>query len=248
LASAKHHGQDVKCVSNLKQITISGLMYLEESGTTILEADTNDWDSWPERLGPYGVTTNLILCPATTTTNRVNLDGHGDGAASLAWYVWPSATVAPLSGSYSINGWFFSYDPNVNTVNSTWDSPPPSSVNRNPGFVFTKPASIQRPSQTPFCTDAVWWNEWPLEGDAPAQDLSTGAADNITGMPRCTIWRHGGKTATSSTPVGSSMFPPFHTFPNEAAINMGFADGHAQMVKLKDLWSLYWHYNWTPPP
>jgi hypothetical protein len=31
-----------------------------------------------------------------------------------------------------------------------------------------------------------------------------------------------------------------------AAINIGFDDGHAQMVKLNNLWSLYWHYDWQP--
>jgi prepilin-type processing-associated H-X9-DG protein len=119
-------------------------------------------------------------------------------------------------------------------------------VTSNPEFVFTKPTSVQRPAQTPFFNDAVCWNEWPLEGDAPAQDLSTGAYANIPGMPRCTIWRHGGKTATSRTLVGTSLLPPFYLFPNESAINMGFADGHSQLVKLKELWNLYWHYNWTP--
>ena len=36
LASAKHHAKDVNCVSNLKQLTLSGLMYMDETGQTIL--------------------------------------------------------------------------------------------------------------------------------------------------------------------------------------------------------------------
>ena len=36
LASAKHHAKDVNCVSNLKQMTASGLMYMDETGQTIL--------------------------------------------------------------------------------------------------------------------------------------------------------------------------------------------------------------------
>src|SRR5580692_4256468 len=43
LSIAKHHAQDVNCVSNLKQITTSGLMYMNDTGQTILEADTNTW-------------------------------------------------------------------------------------------------------------------------------------------------------------------------------------------------------------
>jgi prepilin-type processing-associated H-X9-DG protein len=106
--------------------------------------------------------------------------------------------------------------------------------------------SVQRPAQTPFFNDAVYWNEWPLITDQPAPDLSRGDYFTIWGMPRCTIWRHGGKTATSSTSPIVTRRPPFYVMPNSAAINVGFADGHVQLVKLKDLWSLYWHDNWSP--
>jgi prepilin-type N-terminal cleavage/methylation domain-containing protein/prepilin-type processing-associated H-X9-DG protein len=249
LASAKHHGQDVNCVSNLKQMTASGLMYMDETGQTIIQSDTNDLDSWVGGLSPYGVTTNIVLCPATKLAAQENPDADIIGTASLAWCNWPTGTPTPVNGSYSMNGWLFSWDPNIaSLLSGGWASPPPPEVINNPLFVFNKPTSVQRPAQTPFFNDAIVWNEWPLEGDPPAPDLSTGAAQNIDGMPRCTIWRHGGKTATSFTPVGFSLLPPLHVFPNESAINIGFADGHAQMVKLKDLWGLYWHYDWTPPP
>ncbi len=44
LSSAKHQGQDVNCVSNLKQITVAGLNYMDETGQLMLETDTNDLD------------------------------------------------------------------------------------------------------------------------------------------------------------------------------------------------------------
>ena len=34
--------------------------------------------------------------------------------------------------------------------------------------------------------------------------------------------------------------------PLPGAINMSFADGHAQLVKLPQLWTFYWHRNWNP--
>jgi hypothetical protein len=46
----------------------------------------------------------------------------------------------------------------------------------------------------------VYWNDWALEGDEPAQDLSAEAPYSTIGMQRCTIWRHVGKTVTSPTP------------------------------------------------
>ncbi len=247
LSTAKHHAKDVNCVSNLKQMTASGQMYMDDTGQTIIQMETNDLDSWVGSLSPYGLTTNIILCPGTQAMTQENPNNGAPGSASLAWYVWPPTRVAPINGSYSMNGWLFSWDPNINNVSSGWVPPPPPEVVNNPQFLFNKPTSVQRPVQTPLFTDAVYWNEWPLEGDAPAPDLSQGEALNIVGIPRCTIWRHGGKTATSYTPIGHSVLPPFYIFPNDAAINIGFDDGHAQMVKLKDLWSLYWHLDWRPP-
>ena len=249
LSTAKHHAQDVQCINNLKQMTIGGLMYMNETGQTIIEYDTNDLESWVQSLSPYGLITNIVLCPAThlAAPAQETSNNGGIGTASLAWWYWPPTVSGPLNGSYSMNGWLFSY-PSITDSVFGWLDPPVMVVMNNPQFVFSKPISVQRPSQTPFFNDAVVWNEWPIESEAPASDLSTGAAENIPGMPRCTIWRHGGKTATSPTPVGYSLLRPYYRFPNEAAINIGFTDGHAQMVKLQDLWSLYWHYNWKPPP
>jgi prepilin-type N-terminal cleavage/methylation domain-containing protein/prepilin-type processing-associated H-X9-DG protein len=246
LAGAKRQSQEITCVNDLKQITTSGLMYMDETGETILANDTNDLDSWVGGLASYGLTTNLLICPATHSASQENLNADIIGSASLAWCNWPPGTMAPINGSYSMNGWLFSWDPNA--INSAWVGGKPSIEVEHPQFLFNNPSSVQKPSQTPFFNDAVVWNEWPMEDDPPAPDLSQGEAYNIYGMTRCTIWRHGGKTATSYTPPGSSMFPPIYTFPNEAAINVGFADGHSQMVKLRDLWSLYWHNDWTPPP
>jgi prepilin-type N-terminal cleavage/methylation domain-containing protein len=246
LSTAKHHAQDVNCVNNLKQITSAGLMYMDETGETLLSRDSStDPESWMETLLQDGIVSNVLICPATRLTPPQSSGNAVIGTASLGWSIWPPSIAAPANGSYSINGWLLSYD---ETNASTWGFPPPPEVTANPQFVFSKPTLVHRASQTPFFNDAVVWNEWPLEGDSPAPDLSKGAALDLDGMPRCTIWRHGGKTATSFTPVGYLMLPSYYVFPNEAAINIGFDDGHAQMVKLKDLWGLYWHYNWKPPP
>jgi len=245
LSSAKHHGLDVKCVSNLKQITSAGLMYMGETGQTILYVSTNNLDGWVGSLGPNGVTGSLLLCPATGITAKAQTPGGAaPGIASLAWYYWPPGIPSAENGSYSMNGWLFSYDPGVTTPTS-WLAPPPPRVIDNSEFIFNKPNSVQRPSQTPFFSDAVVWNEWPLEGDRAADDLSKGESANIPGMQRCTIWRHGGgKTATSPVPVQHTLSGS--AIPKDAAINIGFADGHAQMVRVKDLWTLYWHDGWRP--
>jgi type II secretory pathway pseudopilin PulG len=244
LSSAKHHAKDINCMSNLRQLTISGNMYMNETGQTILFVDTNNSGSWTQSLNPDGTTSNILLCPTTSFPARSENPGADlFGNASTEWCFWPSDVIAPINGSYSMNGWLFSYDPSITTFVSTWVAPPSTLVGKNPNFIFNKPTSVQRPAQTPFFNDAVVWNEWPMETDSPADDISQGQAYNIYGMQRCTIWRHGGKTATSPVPV--PLAPP-HTMPSAVAINVGFDDGHAQLVQLNSLWSLYWHHNWKP--
>ncbi len=247
LSIAKRQSQDINCVSNLKQLSAGGLMYMNETGRMIVYNDENGVMDWLKGAASYGSLTNLLLCPTTHTMTRETSDSAVAGSASTAWCYWNPILAAPVNGSYSMNGWLFSYL--AGSGNSgAWFAPPTPPVVNNPQFVFNKPSSVQRPAQTPFFNDAVAWDEWPLEYDAPATDLSAGAAYNIYGMSRCTIWRHGGKAATSVTKPGYLLFSPYYTFPNSAAINIGFNDGHAQRVKLKDLWSLYWHYNWKPRP
>jgi prepilin-type N-terminal cleavage/methylation domain-containing protein/prepilin-type processing-associated H-X9-DG protein len=239
LSRAKHRAWDVNCVSNLKQASASGLMYMDESGSTILGYNTNESDiNWIKTLRAYGVISNALQCPATSPATQVPGQDAAQGTASISWSIWMVNGVT-ASGSYSINAWLLQY-----STNGIFRD-----LVAHPEFVFAKPESVRKPSQTPFFTDAVWWNEWPLENNPPAPDLSLGQSYDIGGMQRCTIWRHGGRTATSPVRVQNDL-QGWH-IPPAAAINVGFADGHAQLVKVKDLWSLYWHDDWRgtrPPP
>jgi prepilin-type N-terminal cleavage/methylation domain-containing protein/prepilin-type processing-associated H-X9-DG protein len=246
LATAKHKANGTKCINNLKQITTAGLMYMDDAGEMIVQCSVSDLDSWVGSLRPYGSTIDLIRCPATQSqpANTQFSNSERGGTASLAWYTWPPVPGSPINGAYSMNGWLFSYDPSV-TVNTGWLTPAPPEVTNNPSFTFAKPTSIRAPTLTPFFNDAVAWNEWPLESNQPAPDLSKGQSANIPGIQRCTIWRHGGSRVATS-PVGVQHSLLGSTVPSSAAINIGFADGHAQQTKLKDLWTLYWHDNWKP--
>jgi prepilin-type processing-associated H-X9-DG protein len=143
--------------------------------------------------------------------------------------------MPPLTGSYGFNYWLFSFPPSNNDGRAA----------TFPAYVFLKPTSIQRVSQTPVFFDSIWILAEPLESDQPANNLYTGTWLNTT-MQCCTIWHHGGRTVSSSY----LFFAQTQTLPG--AINMGLADGHAELVPLRNLWNYYWHYNWkpsaTPPP
>jgi prepilin-type processing-associated H-X9-DG protein len=79
-----------------------------------------------------------------------------------------------------------------------------------------------------------------METDPPARDLYDEPYSAGSGMCRCTVARHG----TSATTAPRS-FPAGQVLPGR--INMGLADGHAELVKLQTLWNYYWHLNWVPP-
>jgi prepilin-type N-terminal cleavage/methylation domain-containing protein len=87
LSSAKHRAWDVKCVSNLRQVSAAGLVYMDETGRTINGIYTSELElNWVETLGSYGVTSNLLRCPAAWPA----LQPQGPefpvvGSASTSW-------------------------------------------------------------------------------------------------------------------------------------------------------------------
>lgn len=239
LAKSKMNAQQANCLSNVRQITMAGLMYMNETGQNIRcnDAEMPDYDPtypatlWMGALSIYGVTDKLRLCPSTHDMASPLPPQDTEGTADSTWDYGLTVPI-PLSGSYGFNEWLYSFTPAPN-----WDR-----AATFPSYLFPNPASIQRPLQTPIFLDAIWVEVAPIENDQPAINLFTGAPNiNSPGFTRCTILRHGGKTASSSYPFhGQRQSLP-------GAINMGLADGHAELSPLRNLWSYYWHLNWRPP-
>jgi prepilin-type N-terminal cleavage/methylation domain-containing protein len=237
LARSKMNAQQVNCLSNVRQITMAGLMYMNETGQNIRYNDpqmpgydpTYPITLWMGTLSNYGVTDQLRLCPSTHEQTTLFTNREIEGTADTTWS-FGAYLPLPLTGSYGFNGWLFSSLPTTNF----------DRVSQFPSFIFPKPSSIQRTSQTPLFFDLVWEFAWPIETDSPATDLYKPLVLGVLGMQRCTILRHGGKLATSSYP----FFGQIKTLPG--AINMGLADGHAELVPLRNLWNYYWHFNWNP--
>ena len=144
LATAKHQGQDVKCMSNLKEMTASGLMYMDDTGPTILYGDAINPDSWTGLLSSYGVTSNLVSMFQQLRC-RLRKAKIITGQERRVWNgtIGRQPPLSQANGSYSINGWFFSYD---QFIPGTWLFAPPPPVTSNPQFSFTKPepSNIQR--------------------------------------------------------------------------------------------------------
>jgi prepilin-type processing-associated H-X9-DG protein len=93
---------------------------------------------------------------------------------------------------------------------------------------------------TPYFSDSIWVDGWPLEIDIPPDNLYS-ASDGDAGMDRLCIARHNYKSpsaAPRSLPSGAPLV---------GAINVAFIDGHVAPVKLPQLWTLYWHVDWQTP-
>jgi type II secretory pathway pseudopilin PulG len=237
LARAKMQAQQTACLSNLRQLSTSALMYLNESQTGFPFNDPimpgyvpSVAFMWFYALTNYGALEEVRLCPSTRQkpSNLI----QAAGAADVAWVVGGD-TVPSAPGSYGANGWFthFLTEGPTSLGYATYEQD-----------FFQQVSSVARPTQTPLMFDQNYASAVPLETDAGSSDIYTGQ-DPIgyqrDGMGCCTILRHGGRTATSSVPWQ-------HGQPLPGAINMCFTDGHGELVKLPNLWNYYWHLNWNP--
>ncbi len=247
LSNSKAQAQQTKCLSNLKQLNVSGLMYLNDNSErgfpyntpTFPNYEPNVASAWCYALTNYGVTDGVRVCPSTRVPQLPSVQGAG--AADLVWFgggTTVSTNLSMMFGSYGQNGWLTDFiNDQETTFDGTW-----ALASAHPQFMFSKLSSIQEPSQTPLFFDQNCLMTFPLESDSPASDLYYGQPP-ITyardGMGCCTILRHGGQTAGSSVPWQSGQ-------PLPGGINMGLADGHAEYSKLPNLWNYYWHLNWNP--
>jgi prepilin-type N-terminal cleavage/methylation domain-containing protein len=240
LAGSKRQAQQTACLNNVKEMTLAGLMYMTETGQGLPDNvqglvgyDPNAPAMWWDALAYYGTAGNVRLCPSTLNPPTALPFQPVAGTANRPWGEWNPTYVQPISGSFGMNGY-------LEKIITPYIYLPALKLS----YVFPKPSSVQKPSQTPFFFDEICMDTFPLETDPAATDLYFGevpswALGGGRGMGCCTILRHGGPTASSSVPYKAGR-------PLPGAINMGFDDGHGELVKLKNLWTCYWHLNWNP--
>ncbi len=247
LAGAKMQSQQTKCLSNLKQISAAGIMYLNDNNQWAFPYNSPGFPNynstvatyWTDILTNYGVSDGVRVCPSTRLQSQPNISAAG--AADLAWVIG-GLTIFPYTpavfGSYGQNAWLMDF---------ITEQPPALDGNGggqslHPMFMFSRLSAIPQPSSTPLFCDQNGSATCPLESDAPASDLYYGNPPMTyahDGMGCCTLSRHGGPTAGSSVPWSPGQ-------PLPGGINLGFADGHAEFSKLPRLWSYTWHRNWNP--
>jgi prepilin-type N-terminal cleavage/methylation domain-containing protein len=238
LSGSKVQSQQTVCLSNLRQVTTAGLMYLNDTqggfpynGPLLPGYDPTVAPLWSYALTNYGANDQVRLCPSTRLQSLTLVEAAG--AADLAW-VGGGGDVPSQSGSYGQNGWFTEF---------VSKGPTALAYGSYPEYFFQNLLTVMKPAQTPLFFDQNYAATVPLETDSAAGDLYFGQSNPMggvrDGMGCCTIVRHGGPTANSSVPWKKGQ-------PLPGAINMCFTDGHGELVKLPNLWNYYWHLDWNP--
>ena len=238
LTSAKLRAQKIACLSNLKQLTLAGVMYMDETGEAFAYADPESSDGneslWMGSLiENYAAVDQVRICPLAPVRQSLPVAATNPSGTNDAAWVWtlPYPAKSQLAGSYGINGWM--YD------SSIFNNPEGTSITvaiNNPGWLFGKQSNIQQPSLTPFFADSIWVDGFVQESDN-ANNLYNPAYSGGSGILRYTIDRHGGIAPRSA--------PQNATAPLPGAANLGFSDGHAENGKLQNYKTYYWHVNWS---
>jgi len=227
LSRAKLKAKDINCVSNLKQLSVAYALYVGDYNKSFQY--TANQNLWMAILMSYHAQVEAVrACPtASLPTTRTDFSAqYTYGAADQMWKWAPTATN--YQGSYAFNGWLYS---GTYSTDRTFGTPL--------SWRYGAESAIRSSATTPLFADAMWIDAWPKATEGPAKDLYKGNAD--TDMGRISLARHGGASPGSAprSLTSSANLP--------GAINIAFVDGHAQVVKLRDLWTLNWNAGWVPP-
>jgi prepilin-type N-terminal cleavage/methylation domain-containing protein len=227
LSRAKLRANQIVCLNNLKEMALAHMMYLSDNNGTIPYSLSALWLT--TLIDYQGNVANIRFCPLTPVVDdttwvkkgTVNVNGC-TGTADAAWKYKNGGTN--FYGSYALNGWFY----NGPTI--------------DPTQAFLQESAVSRPSETPVFMDSIWVDTWPVDSlpnDISPVDLYDG--DFTTCFGRICISRHGGLppgAAPRKRALGSAL---------PGAILMAFADGHAEPVKLEQLWNQIWSRTYVPP-
>jgi prepilin-type N-terminal cleavage/methylation domain-containing protein len=244
LASAKLKAWQIACTSNLKQLSLAGIMYQGDYGMIGYgngNAATAWQTTWLTTIADDTAHSDRIrLCPAAVEP----VAGTGyikGGNVAHCWVEIGPPDVLTNEGGYAINGWL--YDDSSAGLLAIAGVPKPNNVpgNHLSGYYFDK-ASVRYPSTTPFFLDAMWPDLFPAANDlAGSGSLNLYSGGSGSGIGRALIARHG-----SRPPGAAPQNVPFaQRFPGR--INVGCVDGHVELSTLDNLWLYTWSRDYIAP-
>lgn len=221
LSKAKSKALQSVCISNLKQLDLTYIMYVGDNNGSGIDYGGSSYILWMKPLADYqGKVNKVRACPVAPDRSKATAGlAKGNALACWDWNSFVTSTDTNQNiGSYTMNGWFYVNSPNF-----------AGSAN-----YFKKESSITQSSTTPVFFDGAWADVWAQLTDVPSAnlDLTYGDASNIpNGIDRLMIARHpllpGGKTVYNQTIPGKN--------------DMAFADGSVGRASLQDIKTLSWH-------
>ena len=221
LRKVKEQSRMIKCLGNQKQWNLQAAMFTESNDGKFWSSDPGTPSYWWPRYMDDNLRdwklNKTWFCPSA---QEPIIDERGNSIATFniykSWGImqhdqW-GAQFGPngISGSYGING--YCLIPQGASPAQAYE-----------GGIPTKYG--WQTAGEPGCSNAPWWIEalgfdlWPLETNAPAANEFAAFGDN--NMGRCCINRHQG------------------------FLTVALMDWSARKVGLKELWTLKWHQNFN---
>jgi len=231
LSKAKQKAQEIRCLNNIKQITLASKAYTLEYGSVAKDSNGSLWMG--KLRSSFGNNKNVLRCPATINDPVGATTAILSGNADTAWQRGNAVLDDVFVGSYGINNWLYGNDVTPADNFQGWV----------PANAFVKDSSIQSPVATPNFIDCIRYGANPVKTEAASLNLYTGDTTGNNNMARVAIARH--NVTSPKAYNGNRVLGA----PLPGAVNIGFTDGHASMTKIKNLWTeCVWHYNYTIPP
>ncbi|MFZ4507518.1 MAG: prepilin-type N-terminal cleavage/methylation domain-containing protein [Fimbriimonas sp.] len=168
-AQAKAAAKKTSCASNLRQLSLGGVLYSSDHDDMFLDyAVIQEGYLWNVAFEAYIKNTAIHLCPVASASSGSDL--YAWGSASLPWRGFR------YLGSYSYNGWLYCHSAQGSLCNQS---------------------QVIEPSSTKWLSDGIWIDEWvspslaAINNTCPNQyDVRVGANDG--GLGRICIDRHSG--------------------------------------------------------
>jgi prepilin-type processing-associated H-X9-DG protein len=234
LSRSKLQAHQVACMSNQKQIQLSYRLRLEEGISGRLDGpEVVDWYQKEGGRAELGWSCPSAPAPkmhAGPTNNWLN---YGSVRSGWSYNHWeqdggrqPIIRENFRAGSYAVN--YHLLEP---ARNRRYNVPGTNDL--------TTESQLPRPVSTPVTADGVFFWASPHATDVPPANL------NLDMMDRSLMWivaipRHGKRPSPVPT-----RWPANQPLPG--AVNVSMFDGHVELVKLDNLWQLYWHKDYEPP-
>ncbi len=225
-AQAREKARQTTCLSNLKQLGLAQMMYLQDFDETLLTAQSGSL-RWPQLMAPYIKSRGFVLCPTASysiplapglTYADVIKDPIGPTGVNDYYYgLYPSYgyNYAYLSPTVACPDAFDTPNPACNVAPSTGTAHVPSPAGINLSGTGLSFAQVEAPAQTVLMADSV-----SAPGGAPT-NLQWGYF--IVRPPQ--VWAQNPPASLDRETFGR-LHPRHH-----GMASVAFTDGHVKAMK-----------------